>query len=138
MYVFCIYKKYTSAAAYMIRVTYTFCIVCIYYVFTKSIHIQRSFQLDSCIRIGFFKKHIFQVSSVFTLSPNFVQVLYSFYVFCIYVGIWCTCFGHLLSWLVQSLYIAIQNIYKFGVMYNFYIHFVYFFDKGVPKCHGFH
>ena len=134
MYIFCIYKKYTSAAAYMIRVTYTFCIVCIYCVCTKSKHIQRFFQLDSCIRIGFFKKHTFQVSSRFYLKSelctSFVQLLRFLYI--------CRNLMYMFWTFIILRNFDLYNLYKIYTILVLCIICIIFFDKGVPKCHGFH
>ena len=111
-----VYKKHTSAAAYMIQLTfanvlYSLYIVCMHkkiykchlsqpvvqvlyglYIFCMYKNIQRPFQLASCIDFVQFV-HCLYVQKIIhfkfkaAFNLNLAQVLYGLYIFCLYVGV---------------------------------------------------
>ena len=98
LYIVCMYKKHTKTVS--VSYLYRFCKVCTLFVCTKNIN--------------------FKFQAVFSLK--FVQVLYSLYIFCIYVGISCTFFGHSLSY---KILICTIFVYKVNTNYVFCMIFVY-------------
>ena len=136
---FCIQKTYISSSIYdSITQLYRFCIVCSYIIFMyikqkKAVSVSQFYRF--CIAYTMFvctKNILFNFQAVFSL--NFVQVLYSLYIF-LYICrnlmyIFCTFI------IIQNFdlcNLCIKNIYKFSVLHSFCIHFVQFMYKYLGK-----